>query len=78
MPPAELSFEQAFQELETVVQQLENTQLPLDDALALFERGQHLAARCQTLLDQAELKIQQLMTQPGGGVALQPFGTPEA
>lgn len=75
MSPAELSFEQAFQALETVVHQLENAQLPLDDALALFERGQHLAARCQALLDQAELKIQQLSPPLGGA---QPFDPPEA
>ena len=62
----ELTFEQAFKELEAIVRQLEEGQLALDDALALFERGQALAARCGTLLDNAELKVKQLAPKEGG------------
>ena len=58
------TFEHAFQELENIVQQLETSQLSLDEALALFERGQALAAHCNALLEKAELKITQL-TPPG-------------
>jgi exodeoxyribonuclease VII small subunit len=65
-PLAELSFEQALAELEQIVGQLESGQLALDEAMALFERGQLLAARCGTLLDSAELKIQTLAPKPGG------------
>ena len=71
--PDELSFEQAFGELEKIVRQLEDGQLALDDSLVLFERGQALAARCQTLLDTAELKIQKLAPKPTGGYELQDF-----
>ncbi len=60
-PPAELTFEQAFEELEGLVEQLEAGQLPLQESLALFERGQALAARCGQLLDSAELKVRQLV-----------------
>jgi exodeoxyribonuclease VII small subunit len=64
----ELSFEQAYQELEDLVRQLEVGALALDESLTLFERGRALAARCQSLLDTAELKIQTLT--PSGA---QPF-----
>jgi len=61
--PADLSYEQAFQELEGVVRQLEAGEGSLEEALALFERGQMLAARCGELLGVAELKLQQLTTE---------------
>jgi exodeoxyribonuclease VII small subunit len=67
-PVDELSFEQAYQELEELVRQLEAGALALDESLALFERGRALAARCQAALDAAELKVQTLT--PGGA---QPF-----
>lgn len=57
----QLSFEQAFTELEAIVEQLEAGQLPLEESLALFERGQALAARCGHLLENAELKVKQLV-----------------
>ncbi len=56
----ELTFEQAFRELEGVVQKLESGELPLEQSLELFERGQALAARCTELLEQAELKLKVL------------------
>ena len=59
-PTSDLPFEQAFQELDAIVKQLEAGELPLDESLALYERGQALAARCQSLLETAELKIQTL------------------
>ena len=51
--PADLTYEQAFQELEATVGQLEAGNLPMEGALALFERGQLLAARCTELLEVA-------------------------
>ena len=77
LAPDELSFEPAFQELEKSARQLEGGQLPLDDSLALFERGQALAARCQALLDTAELKVQKLAPSPVGGYELQEFQEPD-
>lgn len=55
-----LSYEQAFQELEEVVSALEAGQPNLEDALALFERGQALAKRCANLLDAAEVRVKRL------------------
>ena len=55
-----LNFEEAFGELEEVVQQLEAGDLTLDQSMALFERGVALAARCNAQLDAAELRVRQL------------------
>ena len=55
-----LTFEQAFAELEETVRKLEAGGLALEESLALFERGQALAAHCSTQLDEAELKVRQL------------------
>jgi exodeoxyribonuclease VII small subunit len=60
LPPDQLSYERAFAELEQIVQALESDQHPLEQALQLFERGQALARRCAVLLDEAELKVQQI------------------
>ncbi|MBC8252671.1 MAG: exodeoxyribonuclease VII small subunit [Ardenticatenia bacterium] len=59
----ELKFEAAVEELETVVGRLEEEELPLEEAIALFERGQALLARCQDQLTAAELKVQQLTVE---------------
>jgi exodeoxyribonuclease VII small subunit len=55
-----LSFEQAFEELGTTVQRLEAGDLALEEAIALYERGMHLAQRCNEALDAAELQVQEL------------------
>ena len=65
-----LTFEQAFAELEETVRKLEAGGLTLEESLALFERGQALAARCSTQLDEAELKVRQL--SPEGTVLFEP------
>ncbi len=57
---ADLTFEQAFEELETIVSQLEAANLSLEESVTLYERGQKLALLCGDLLDNAELRIQQL------------------
>ena len=57
----ELSFEAAYAELETLINRLESGELPLAESVDLFERGRLLAERCQALLDEAELKVNQLM-----------------
>ena len=68
---AQKTYEQAFTELESIVSILESNQRSLDEAMTLFERGQALAQYCTDLLDQAELKVQQLSGEllppnPGG------------
>lgn len=56
----ELSYEEAFRELDAIVTALDTEEHPLEKALSLYERGQVLAQRCASLLDQAELKVRQL------------------
>lgn len=56
----QLSYEQAFSELVKIVSELESDQHLLEEAIALFERGQALASHCARLLEQADLKVQQL------------------
>ncbi|MEJ5201620.1 MAG: exodeoxyribonuclease VII small subunit [Anaerolineales bacterium] len=60
VPVEQLSYEQAFAELESIVASLETEQKSLEEAIALFERGQLLAKHCQTLLENAEIRIRQL------------------
>jgi exodeoxyribonuclease VII small subunit len=60
-----LNYEQAFAELETIVQQLEEDSASLQETLTLFERGQALAAYCTQMLEQAELKVETLSLRPG-------------
>ncbi len=55
-----LSYEKAYAELEKIVDELETDSKTLEEALALFERGQVLAQHCALLLDQAELRVRQL------------------
>ncbi len=59
-PVEELSYEQALAELESIVASLESNKLPLEESMALFERGQALSKHCVELLDKAELRIKQL------------------
>ena len=59
-PVAKLSYEQAFAELEQIVNRLESETLSLEDSLSLYERGQALSAHCAALLESAELRVQQL------------------
>jgi exodeoxyribonuclease VII small subunit len=61
--PNELSYEQAFAELEEIVYSLEANQKSLEESIALFERGQSLALHCAALLDQAELRVRMLSDQ---------------
>ena len=55
-----LTYEQAYTELEEIVSALETNQQSLDDSMKLYERGQKLSKYCAEMLDKAELKVQQL------------------
>lgn len=59
-PVDELKYEEAFAELEAIVASLEAGDQPLDEATAVFARGQALVKRCAELLEKAELKVRQL------------------
>jgi len=59
----DLAFEEALRELEEIVQRLEAGDLTLEASLALFERGQMLARRCNQQLDSASLRVEQLTAE---------------
>ena len=59
-PAKNLTFEQALQQLEAVVRDLESTETGLDKSLARYEDGVQLLKRCREILDAAEQKIRQL------------------
>ena len=60
----QLSYEQAREELVSVVQRLESGQVPLEEAMSLWERGEALAAHCQSWLDQARARLEALSSAP--------------
>ena len=61
-PVDEMSYEQALAELETTIDALENSSPSLEESMSLFERGQTLAEHCAALLDKAELRVDQLIS----------------
>ena len=60
-PVEELTYEQAYLELVEIVQVLDDNERPLEEMIGLFERGQQLAQYCEKLLDQAALKVEQIV-----------------
>lgn len=60
----DLTYEQAREELISIVTRLEAGQAPLEDSMALWRRGEALAAHCSTWLDGAQAEIEQVRNQP--------------
>ena len=71
------NFETSLKKLETIVAQLEQGDLPLEDSLKLFEEGVGLSAICKQELDAAEGKVQMLVKQRDGSQKLEPFPSGE-
>lgn len=68
-----LTFEQALQELETIVKDLETGKAPLEDSIAQYERGIALKAHCECKLRDAQAKIEQITVAADGSVGTKPF-----
>lgn len=64
--PAKLSFEQACTELEKIVSNLERGDVALADQIAMYKRGADLKARCETLLKDAQLQVEQVVMGADG------------
>jgi exodeoxyribonuclease VII small subunit len=62
----EMSFEQALKALEEVVRALETGEVPLDESITLYERGEALRTHCQARLDAAQARIEKIVAGPGG------------
>lgn len=65
---AALSFEDALRELERIVGQLETGDVPLDQAITLYEKGDLLRRQCQARLDAAQARIEQVRADAKGNV----------
>ncbi len=70
-PVEQMSFEEAMAALEQVVERLDRGDVPLEEAISLYERGAQLRRRCEAKLKEAEEKVAKL-TLDGNG---QPVGT---
>ena len=64
----QLSFERAIEELESIVRRLEDGKVPLEESVAIYERGEALKRRCEELLRQAEARVEKITTDAGGQV----------
>ena len=74
---AALNFEDALRALEDVVRRLESGDVPLDDSISLYERGEELRRHCQARLDAAQARIEKIVALPGGQPATRPFDEAE-
>jgi exodeoxyribonuclease VII small subunit len=61
-----LSFEKALEELESIVQKLERGDVPLEESVAIYERGEALKRRCDELLRQAEARVEKITLDATG------------
>lgn len=66
-------FEDSLKQLETIVNQLEKGDLPLEESIKLFEEGIRLSSVCKDELDAAEGKVQVLLKQRDGSMKAEPF-----
>ncbi len=69
-------FENSLQQLEGLVEQLEQGDLPIEEALKAFEQGVKLTRECQSILQQAEQKVQ-LLTEQDGEIRATDFHEPQ-
>ena len=75
---AKMSFEDSLRALEQIVGRLESGDVPLDDSISLYERGEELRRHCQARLDAAQARIEKIVAVPGGQIASQPFDQVES
>lgn len=71
-PVAEMSFEEAMAALEAVVSALEKGEVPLEQSIALYDRGAALKAHCAGKLAEAEMKVELIRAQEGRAVGVTP------
>ena len=67
----QLTFEKAIEELESIVARLEGGKVPLEESVAIYERGEALKRRCEELLRQAEARVEKITLDASG----KPAGT---
>jgi exodeoxyribonuclease VII small subunit len=73
----DLAFDAALSELQRTVAELETGGQPLEAAIALYERGVALQARCEQLLTDAQLRVEQLVQRAGGALEVRAVSAEE-
>ena len=68
-----LSFEAALKQLEEIVTKLERGDVPLEESIAIYERGEALKKHCEALLARAEERVEKIRSQEGKAVGVEPF-----
>jgi len=68
-----LTFERAIEELETIVKRLEEGKVPLEESVAIYERGEVLKRRCEELLRQAEARVEKITLDAGKPTGTEPL-----
>ena len=68
-----LSFETALKQLEEIVSKLERGDVPLEESIAIYERGEALKQRCDTLLREAEERVEKIRAAEGKAIGAEPF-----
>lgn len=71
-PVNELSFEDALKKLETIVEQLERGDVPLEESIRMYEQGAALKAHCDRTLKAAQLRIDQIVLDKDGTAKAEP------
>ena len=74
-PP--LNLEKSLEQLESLIDELESGDLPLETAMKKFEEGIKLTRHCQAALKDAEQRVEILLKSAGGGEALEEFNVDE-
>ena len=67
------SFEDGMRELETILSEMENGQIGLEDSLLRYERGAFLIGHCRSVLSAAQTQIEQLTRGPEGELKVMPL-----
>ena len=76
IPPK--TFEEALQELEHILAEIEGGEMGLEESLVKYERGNYLIQHCRTVLTSAEKQIELLSKSPDGGLQSEPMAVPGA
>ena len=72
-PVAMMSFEEALAELEQIVGGLEGGTIPLEQSIAMYERGEALRGHCAALLKKAEVRIEKITVSDGAATGTEPL-----
>ena len=72
-PIKDLSFEEALEELEGIVEKLEAGDAPLEQSISIYQRGAQLKSHCETKLKNAQLKVEKIVLDGQGNAGTEPF-----